>query len=190
MADTLSSPAGLLDIEHSLLLIVDMQTRLLAAMPDGQGMLDNSAKLLAAAGLLNVPVLLTEQYPKGLGPTAEIIAGALSETSQCFAKTAFSCYGSDGFKQALIASGRRQVVIVGLETHVCVLQTAFELFQQGFQVFVVEDAVCSRLEQHKTNALHRMRQIGISITCLESVLFEWLRDAKHADFKTISALVR
>lgn len=192
MADTVKSHTGLLDVEKSLLLIVDMQARLTAVMqPEhAKSMLENSVKLLTAAGLLNVPISLTEQYPKGLGATADIITNALPDSALCFEKTGFSCCGSDAFRQALVASGRRQVIIVGQETHVCVLQTAFDLVQLGFQVFVVEDAVCSRLEQHKTNALQRMQQYGISITCHESVLFEWLRDAKHAQFKAISALLR
>ncbi|QPK63853.1 hydrolase [Methylomonas sp. LL1] len=192
MGEAVENRPGLLKVDRSLLLVVDMQTRLLSVMPtvSANSMLNTAVKLLTAAALLNVPVLVTEQYPKGLGPTSDMIGGVLPEDAQSFEKTAFSCCGSDNFRQALAASGRRQVVVVGQETHVCVLQTAFELLQQGYQVFVVEDAVCSRLDQHKANALQRMQQFGVSIVCHESVLFEWLRDAKHTDFKAISALVR
>lgn len=192
MAEVASSQTGLLQVERSLLLIVDMQSRLLDAMPavDAQGMLDNSIRLLRAAALLDVPMLLTEQYPKGLGHTAETVAQALPGAARCFEKTAFSCCGSAEFNQALHAGGKRQVVIAGQESHVCVLQTAFDLLQKGFEVFVVEDAVCSRSEQHKRNALRRMRQAGVDIVCHESVLFEWLRDARHPHFKMISALLR
>ena len=192
MVDVVKVRPGLLDAAKSVLVMVDMQQRLLSAMQSSaaQLMLDNSIKLVQAAKCLNVPILLTEQYPKGLGSTVDDISHVLPEAALCFEKTAFSCCGCDEFKQKLITSGRRQVVLVGQETHVCVLQTAVELFQQGFQVFVVEDAVCSRLEQHKVNAIERMRQLGVNVTCYESVLFEWIRDAKHANFKTISALVR
>lgn len=192
MADAANKRAGLLDVEQSLLLIVDMQSRLLEAMPpaEAQAMLDHSGRLLKAAALLDVPVLLTEQYPKGLGHTAEIVKQVLPDAAQCFEKTAFSCCGSAEFNQALRVGSKNQVIIAGQETHVCVLQTAFDLLRQGFEVFVVEDAVCSRAIQHKQNALRRMHQAGVGIVNHESVLFEWLRDARHPQFKMISALVR
>ncbi|MGR8929417.1 MAG: hydrolase [Gammaproteobacteria bacterium] len=182
----------LLVTDDSVLVIVDMQTRLLKAMrsASAQIMLTNTEKLLSAAKLLKVPVLLTEQYPKGLGPTDETIAKLLNDTAPRFEKTAFSCCGSHEFNDALAATERRQVIICGLETHVCVLQTANDLQRQDYHVHVVEDAVCSRLDSHKSNALDRLRQRGITVTNHESVLFEWLRDARHPSFKTISALVR
>lgn len=192
MADEMTSPLGLLACDECVLVVVDIQSRLLGAMPasSAQAMLDNTGKLLVAAGLLQLPVLLTEQYPKGLGPTAEAILKLLPENAQRFDKTAFSCCGSEAFNQALVATGRRQVILVGQETHVCVLQTAFDLHRRGLNVHVVEDAVCSRQDSHKTHALRRLRQAGITVTNHESVLFECLRDAKHDDFKAISALLR
>ena len=192
MLNTMQNSMNLLDVDKSVLLLIDIQTRLFSAMPPpvAQVMQDNSIKLLQAAEWLSIPILLTEQYPKGLGPTIEEIKLALPTKAQRFEKTAFSCCGCADFKQKLITSGRRQVVITGQETHVCVLQTAMDLLRQGMQVFVVEDAVCSRQELPKNNALSRMRQAGIEIVCYESVLFEWLRDAKHPHFKAISALVR
>ncbi len=192
MPDALKATMNLLDAQQSVLLIVDMQTRLLAAMQpdDAAALLDNTLKLLTAARLLHVPVLLSEQYPRGLGLTADVIQTVLSANTIRFEKTVFSCCGNPAFHQALLAGGRRQVIIAGLEAHVCVLQTAFELLQQGYQVYVVEDAVCSRLNRHKANALLRMQQAGVVNICHESVLFEWLRDAGHADFKTLSALVK
>jgi nicotinamidase-related amidase len=192
MAEATPTPLFLLDGDKSLLLVVDLQTRLLAAMQASMArlMLENTGKLLQAAQLLQVPVLCTEQYPKGLGATEQAIKEALPDAVQCFEKTAFSCCGCDEFKRKLIVSGRRQVIIVGQETHVCILQTAMDLLRQGFQVFVVTDAVCSRLESHKDNALQRMQQAGVILANHESVLFEWLRDARHPNFKAISALVR
>jgi nicotinamidase-related amidase len=192
MPDAGNATMGLLDVNDSLLLVVDMQSRLLAAMKPllAKTALENSVKLLTAADLLKVPVLLTEQYPKGLGDTTEAINAALPSFTQRFEKTAFSCCGNEAFNQALLASGCKQIIIIGQEAHVCVLQTAIELMAQGFQVYVVEDAVLSRHEQHKANALQRLQALGIAVTNHESVLFEWLRDAKHAQFKVISALVR
>lgn len=183
---------GLLDVNDSLLLVVDLQSRLLVAMPPllAEIVLENSVKLLTAADLLKVPVLLTEQYPKGLGDTAETIQAALPASTQRFEKTAFSCCGNQAFDQALLASGCKQIIIIGQEAHVCVLQTAIELMAQGFQVYVIEDAVLSRHEKHKANALQRLQASGIGVANHESVLFEWLRDAKHPEFKAVSALVR
>jgi nicotinamidase-related amidase len=192
MPDAGKATMGLLDVNDSLLLVVDMQSRLLAAMKPllAKTALENSVKLLTAADLLKVPVLVTEQYPKGLGDTTEAINAALPSFTQRFEKTAFSCCGYEAFNQALLASGCKQIIIIGQEAHVCVLQTAIELMAQGFQVYVVEDAVLSRHEQHKANALQRLQALGIAVTNHESVLFEWLRDAKHDQFKAISALVR
>lgn len=191
MANAANHRDGLLQAQQSLLLIVDVQSKLLEAMPpaDAKTMVGNSIRLLQAAALLDVPVLLTEQYPKGLGHTVEPVRQALPKTAQYFEKTVFSCCGSGEFNQALTAGAKKQVVIAGQEAHVCVLQTAFDLLQWGFEVFVVEDAVCSRTAQHKESALRRMLHAGIGIVCHESVLFEWLRDARHPHFKTISALV-
>ena len=158
MPDAGKATMGLLDVNDSLLLVVDMQSRLLAAMKPllAKTALENSVKLLTAADLLKVPVLVTEQYPKGLGDTTEAINAALPSFTQRFEKTAFSCCGNEAFNQALLASVCKQIIIIGQEAHVCVLQTAIELMAQGFQVYVVEDAVLSRHEQHKANALQRL----------------------------------
>jgi nicotinamidase-related amidase len=192
MAELARHASGLLAREQSLLLIVDIQSRLLSAMPEqaAGAVVANSRKLLQASGLLDLPVVLTEQYPKGLGHTDSKLIEALPPSARTFDKTAFSACGSDALMQLLRDGGRRQVVIAGQEAHVCVLQTAFELSERGFQVFVVEDAICSRSESHKANALQRLRHAGIGITNYESVVFEWLRDAVHPDFKTLSALIR
>jgi len=183
---------NLLDSGNSILLVVDMQDRLSSAMPEQEAaaMIANGVRLLEAAKILDVPVLLTEQYPKGLGPTAAEILEHLPQAVQFFDKTGFSCCAADGFNQALAASGRRQVILIGQEAHVCVLQTALALLHQGYQVYVVEDAVCSRRTENKFNAVRRMRQQGVTMVCYESVLFEWLKDAKHAGFKAITSLLR
>ncbi len=107
-----------------------------------------------------------------------------------FSKNGFSCCAAEGFNGTLAALGRKQVVLAGQETHVCVLQTALELQHLGYQVHVLADAVCSRRAEHKAFALQRMQQQGVTLTCHESALFEWLRDARHERFKTISSLLR
>jgi nicotinamidase-related amidase len=183
---------GLCSVENSLLLVIDQQSKLIAAMQPtaAEFMLEHSKKLLKAAGILNVPVLVTEQYPKGLGPTKPALSSQFPKHSTIFDKTGFSCCAANGFNDAVANTHRKQIVLVGQETHVCVLQTALELTRRGYQVFVVEDACCSRKAAHKSNALARMQQQGIIITNYESVLFEWLRDASHPSFKIISGLVK
>lgn len=186
-------PASLLTCtEESQLVVVDVQGRLASAMPEQERerVLRQAGILAQAAGRLNIPVLATEQYPKGLGPTAPPVAEALPPATPLFEKTCFSCGGAEGFLNALASGDRKQVVLAGMESHVCVLQTALELQGQGFQVFVVEDAVCSRSASNHRNALERMRQAGIIVTNTESVLFEWLRDAGHEHFKAVSALIK
>lgn len=188
----MNSHPNLLSAANSLLVVVDIQSKLSAVMPepDAELMTDTAGSLIEAAGLLNIPVLLTEQYPKGLGPTDTAIAQKLPEGTQVFDKTGFSCCAAKDFCKALENSGRKQIILVGQEAHVCVLQTALELLHLGYQVHVAEDAICSRKAEHKFYALQRMQQQGITITNYESVLFEWVRDASHPNFKSISGLLR
>lgn len=186
------SPSMLCTSSDSILLAIDLQPRLAAAMreEDWQQVSENSRRLLTAAKLLEIPVLLSEQYPKGLGNTDERISQNIPQRAHCVEKTSFSCCQADDYLTILKQSGRRQAVIVGMESHVCVLQTAIELLQSQYSVFVVEDAICSRNTAHTQNALNRLRQSGAVISNHESVLFEWLRDARHEHFKAISALIR
>jgi len=178
--------------EDSALLIVDVQTRLTGAMPAGTRatVLRNAGILIDAARALGIPILHTEQYPRGLGHTEQVLAERLAGTARRLEKTAFSCCGAEGFDAAACADGRTQWVLCGMEAHVCVLQTALELHARGLEVFVVEDGVCSRTESNRGNALARLRQAGVIVTNTESVLFEWLRDAADPQFKALSALIR
>ncbi|MFZ2170784.1 MAG: hydrolase [Methylococcaceae bacterium] len=187
----MNTSPNILSSENSLLILVDIQAKLKAVMPEAEAklMTENTGSLLEAAVILNIPVLLTEQYPKGLGATDTSIANKLPATTQAFEKTGFSCCAAEGFCAALESSSRKQIILAGLEAHVCVLQTALELLHNGYQVYVVEDAVCSRKAEHKFYALQRLQQQGITITNHESVLFEWLRDARHPDFRSISGLL-
>ena len=168
-----------------------MQQRLVAAMPEKprQQTLHNTALLTQAANTLKIPVTHTEQYPNGLGSTEEVVRAHLTD-SEVIEKTCFSCFAAEGFITTVSLSLRQQIILCGMESHVCVLQTAIELQQAGYQVFVVEDAVCSRHKRNHKNALARLRQAGIIVTNTESVIFEWLRDASHPDFKSLSRLLR
>lgn len=182
----------LCDAADSTLLVIDVQERLASAMPEESRdrVEQRTGRLLEAAQRLDIPVLSTAQYPKGLGSLLSSIETRLPEGQSPREKTCFSCAGAEGFMAELENTGRRQVVLCGMETHVCVLQTAFELRERGFDVFVVEDAACSRDPADHACALHRLRQVGIQVTRSESALFEWLRDARHPQFKPLSRLVR
>jgi nicotinamidase-related amidase len=167
----------------SALVVVDIQERLAAVMPARAAVVRATGILLDAAALLGIPVLVSEQYPKGLGATVPEVAGKLPKGATRVGKTAFSACGA-------LPLTRPQAVIAGMEAHVCVLQTALEMAAAGREVFVVADAVCSRSEANYANALTRMQAAGVVVTNLESVLFEWLRDAAHEQFRAVSKLIR
>ena len=177
---------------NSILTVVDVQQRLGGAMPAKvlNRVIINSTLLSQAAGLLDIPVLKTEQYPRGLGPTLPDIKEALPEATTAFEKVSFSCCGADGFLATVNQSERRQIILVGMEAHVCVLQTAIDLQNAGLEVFVVEDAICSRRLENYQNALNRMRQSAITVVTAESVVFEWIAAADHEHFKAIQKLLR
>jgi len=183
---------GLVSADRSVLVVVDIQERLAAAMEraDRERVLRGARILIERAARLSIPVIVTEQYPKGLGPTAAELIRHLSEGTPRIAKTTFSAMGTREFQSALEDTGRKEVVVTGMESHVCVLQTAMELGAHGFSSFVAEDACCSRLERSHASAMDRLRSAGVAVTLVESVLFEWLRDARHEHFKTTSALIR
>ena len=182
---------SLCDLQNSQLLLVDIQERLVSAMKPKvvRRMVDNSVFLLQSAGILGAPVIYSEQYPKGLGHTLSEITAQIPESSGTLSKTCFSCTDSPDFDTVLDA-GRDQVIIAGMESHVCILQTAMHLQQQGREVFVVADACAARSKHNHNNAMQRLAQAGIMITNSESVVFEWLRDTSHAGFKQISSLLK
>ena len=172
--------------------VIDVQVRLTATMPAKvlARLQRNMGLLLKAAATLGVPVFASEQYPKGLGSLEPDILRLLPASARRYEKTSFPLTEADGFLADLSASGRRQVVLTGMEAHVCILQTALRLMQEGFQPFVVADAVCSRQRESYETALERLRQAGVVVCDAESVVFEWMRDSRHEHFKAIQALVR
>jgi len=179
------------DSQSSVLMIVDIQQKLTTVMPKGvrDRVIEQVSVLLQAAEKLQVPVVVTEQYPKGLGATEPAIADMLSADSAVVEKTQFSCFQVEAVKTALQAGNRKQIFLAGMETHICILQTALDLLKAGYEVFVIEDAVSSRAKANQYNALQRMRFAGAVITNVESLLFEWLGDAQHSEFKTLARLI-
>jgi len=186
------TPSLLARAADSVLVIDDIQERLLSVMPPAarDQMLRNVRILAESAALLGIPVLVTEQYPRGLGATAAPVLEALPPATPRIEKTCFSCAGSEGFTAALAAAARSQIVLAGMEAHVCVLQSALELRAAGREVWMVEDACCSRNPANHRNAADRLRAAGVVVANTESVVFEWLRDARHEYFKAISTMVR
>ena len=178
-----------LNKDHALLIIVDIQERLAVAMTERDRVINNTLHLVEATKLLDLPLLVTEQYSKGLGPTVSEIKDALQSYAP-IEKITFSCCGEDFFTEAVEETGRKQIILVGMETHVCVLQTCIDLLQAGYDVHVVSDAICSRADANYRTALEYMRDAGAVITCTETVLFQLLVRAGSEAFKTISKRIR
>ncbi|MBX9625146.1 MAG: isochorismatase family protein [Gemmataceae bacterium] len=172
---------------NSVLLVIDVQDKLLAKMPGAQPLVRNVAFLLDAANLHAVPVRATEQYPKGLGPTTAEVARRLPQPAS--SKTAFSCCGAGTLLEELEMLQRPNVVVAGMETHVCVLQTALDLLEAGLHVFVPVDAVAARFGADHDAAVRRLEAAGAVPVTAETVAFEWTRDSGHPQFKALSRLV-
>jgi nicotinamidase-related amidase len=176
----------------SSLLIIDMQERLLPAMAGGQDALGRCAIVIAAAKALGLPVAVSEQYPKGLGHSVPAVTEKIGN-APVFAKEEFSGWRNEALKSHLISlheGGRPQIVVAGIEAHVCVLQTAIDLAQAGFGVFAVADAIASRAPQSVALALERMRQAGVEVVNTEMMVFELLGRAGTEEFRKLSSLIR
>lgn len=169
----------------SFLLMIDIQERLAPAIDQSDALIARNAWLLQIAKELSVPIVVSEQYPKGLGATVTALQEHLTEATY-IEKTHFSLVAEDGVTAQLRALQRPQVVVTGTEAHVCVLQSALQLQAAGFQVFIVADAVGSRLSSNKELALQRMRNAGCVIVSSEMVAFEWLHKSATDEFRHIS----
>lgn len=178
--------------DDSQLLIIDIQSKLTSVMPDKviQRLVYNTGNLAQAAGLLSIPVHVSQQYPKGLGTLIPEIAELLPAGYQQYDKTCFSCAGVNNLMQEISHNKRNQIIIAGIEAHICVLQTALDLIEAGYQVYIVNDAVSSRQRDNYENALGRLQMAGAIISNSESVIFEWLSDATHPQFRKISAMIK
>ncbi|MCA8991421.1 MAG: isochorismatase family protein [Planctomycetaceae bacterium] len=186
MSSSQRSPE-LLSASRSRLLVIDMQEKLLPAMHDGALTTKKCAALIQGAGLFEIPVSATEQYPRGLGPTVPKLAELLDSPVE---KVRFSSAESFDWSSELRPEDRDQIVLIGIEAHVCVLQTALDLISRGFQVYVVTDATTSRAEANKQQALKRITDAGGTLINTESVMFEWCVCASHPLFKQVSQIVK
>jgi len=176
--------------EDAVLVVVDFQERIVPAMREGESAAAEAAKLIKGFAALGCPVLVTQQYTKGLGESVTEIKEAF-ETFEHIEKSAFSVMGEVNFREALVKTGRKTVVLCGIEAHVCVMQSAFDMLAEGYTVFLATDATSSRKERDERPAVMRMIHSGVMPTTVESALFELLdNDSKSDKFKTISRLIR
>jgi len=179
-----------LDRADALLMVIDVQEKLSAAMPKAPlaELERNAAVLIRAARRLEIPVIATEQYPKGLGPTVASLRELLPQ--EPMSKMEFSCGASKPIARHVLGSGRKQVVVVGMEAHVCVFQTVRDLVDGGFSVFVAQDAVISRSEANRGVGLRLCEKAGATLTSTETILFDLLGVAGTPEFKELTALIK
>lgn len=175
--------------DKAILVVVDVQGKLAHLMHEKEALFDSLRKVIQGVQVLGIPILCAEQNPDRLGPTIPEVAELLCGI-QPISKLSFSCCRNDRFVQALEAAGRSQVLIAGIETHVCVYQTALDLLERGYEVEVVTDAVSSRTPQNKEAGLQKMRDAGVGLTTTEMVLFELLQEAQGQQFREILKLVK
>ncbi len=180
----------LIQHEDCCLVIIDIQERLVPAVAGPEQVIAHAGILIQAAVRLAVPIVVSEQYPRGLGHTVDAVKQRLPEDATIVEKMTFSAMADDAFADRLRSLGRRQVVLIGLEAHVCVLQTVEQLLVAGCEVFVVADATSSRTPLSHLTAMQRIDKAGAVIVTTEMVVFEWLRRAGSPEFKELSALLK
>ena len=175
--------------QDTVLLIIDVQGKLAQIVHESEAVERNISKLIRAAKILGVPVLYTEQYPKGLGHTVEALQKLLSEEKP-LEKIAFSCCAEESFMEKLRGLNRNNVLVTGMETHVCVYQTANELIEYGYSVHLVADAVTSRTREDREIGIRCIEKAGAWLKSTEMVIFELLRIAQGEEFKAISKIIK
>ena len=178
-----------LNKEGSVLVVVDIQEKLLPAIHDHAAVLDRAVKMVTAAQALEVPILFTQQYTRGLGPNHPALTDLMPDYT-FFEKTSFNCFGAAGFSARLAELQAKALVIIGIETHICVCQTALQALAQGLDVHIVADAVGSRAPTNKTIGLERIRQAGGVITATELTIYEWVERSDAPEFKLILPLLK
>lgn len=176
----------MLDTNNSILVIIDIQEKLVKAASNGEKTIINTSKISQAAQILSIPVIITEQYPKGLGATVESITGSEAFIME---KSSFSAFKEPEFEQKIKSLNRKQVILCGIETHICVLQTAIDLYKNGYEVYVLKDCVSSRSEEEQNSGLELLKQYSIKVITVEIALFQWLKSSKHPQFKDIQKLI-
>ena len=182
----------MLNAQNSIVLVIDIQEKLTAMLKEDvkEEIEKKSQKLIKAAKILNIETILTEQYPKGLGETILGIKEILKENYNPIEKTSFSALKEEKLANYLKSQDKKHVILCGIETHICVYQTALELLEAGFCVHIPKDICASRNKFEYKCALENLKQEGAKITCLEMILFQWLTSSKHPNFKEIQTLIK
>ena len=175
--------------KDAILVIIDIQERLAAVMGERQKVITNCLHLVNAAGLLQIPVLITEQYPKGLGPTVNEIKDS-SGINETIEKIVFNSCKEPDFITKISSAGRNKIILTGMEAHICVLQTCLGLLEMGYSVNVANDAICSRNTENYKTGIEFMRDAGAVITCTETILFQLLERAGTEEFRNISKRIK
>ena len=181
---------SVLNLNNGIILMIDVQDRLLNAAFDKDSVAKKAEVMIKAANILGIPVIATEQYPQGLGSTVQSIKNCMTENSKVFEKVSFSALDNEDVFDALKASEKTEVILFGIETHICVSQTANTLVELGYDVSIISDACSSRSHDEHIAGLNRMKENGAHILTAETVLFEWLRTSKHPKFKEIQGLIK
>lgn len=176
-------------INDTLLILIDIQGKLASLMHNRDDLYKNLEILVKSMNILNIPIIWMEQVPDKLGPTIKEISDILPDLKP-IPKFTFSCCGNDQFMQEISSLQQKQILVTGIETHICVYQTSVDLIKKGFQVQVVEDCVSSRTESNKTLGINRIKNAGGSVTSCEMILFELMKSTKSQGFKEITQLIK
>lgn len=179
----------MLKVDNTVLVVVDVQEKLAAAMHDRDFLIENTAKLVKGAKILGLPIILSEQNPKGLGLTVPAVGESVPDLKP-ITKLSFSCCGQPEFMNAIASAAKNQVLICGIESHVCVYQTVADLLNLGYEVHVVADAVSSRTPENRKIGLEKCKELGATRTSVETALFEMLKIAEGNEFKQILKVVK
>jgi nicotinamidase-related amidase len=176
--------------EDVIAMVIDFQEKLVPHMNENSQLIKNTIMLIQGLEILQVPIITTQQYTKGLGMTVDEIYKAFSKEFKYQEKISFSCYGENVIKEEIRKLGKKSIIICGIEAHICVLQTVIDLLDDGYDVIIIEDCISSRKNNDKLNALRRMEKEGAIIATYESILFELTKVAGNDTFKAISKLIK
>lgn len=179
-----------LEKAKTALLVIDMQERLYGHVERACEVLHEMKKMVQAFKLMHLPIVVTEQYPEKMGPTVHALREEFPEDQKYFTKTTFSCMAEKSICDQLAAMPQSQFVLIGIEAHVCILQTAKDLVNMGKEVVVLNDAITSRSIYNYSTAIAEMRDCGVRISCVETVLFELMHDAKTEEFRSVTKLIK
>ncbi len=176
--------------ENAVLVIIDVQEKLFAVVNEQERLLKNIIKLVRVCKTLGIPIVLTEQYPKGIGKTIQPIVQELGPDYKPIEKTTFSCFGAPEFERRLMELGRKVLLLTGIELHICVYQTAVDALKRGYTPIVIYDATSSRLRPDYELCLHRLLAKGVDVATTDMIIFELVRDASHPKFREVLSIVK